>query len=194
MKITRRINYKCFKIIWMKQSRFLILGQMSFCWEYSQEMILLMLAFLSTSCCKFCICFIFQPCHVKISNHSFSPGFFLQLRPHSAHIIVSQSAVRFVDSFPFPISKQLYRQQVAVVTTATSWVTAWTVVYTCLSREKETLVWLRTALTQKHTCSNCFPQFQYCLLILHACFLFIIIFVYFCCIQNTKSRIKFSMK
>lgn len=89
---------------------------MSFCWEYSQEIILVTLAFHSTSCCKFGICFMFQGCHVKISSHCFPPEFFLQLRPHSVDIIFFQCAVRFFNSFSSPIADE---------TNETNWVTEW---------------------------------------------------------------------
>lgn len=90
-------------------------------WEYSQEMILLTPAFPSTSCCKFSICLIFQACHVKISSHSFPPEFLLQLRPHSAHMIMFQSALRFFFfySFSFPIAAE------SSITYCYLWVTEW---------------------------------------------------------------------
>lgn len=73
------------------------------------------IAFPSTSCCKLCICFILQACHVKISNRRFPPLFFLQLKTHSACIVIFQSAERFVGLSPSPISKELCRQWVGVL-------------------------------------------------------------------------------
>lgn len=86
---------------------------------------------------------------MKISNHSFPPGFFLQLKPHhTACIIVFQSAVRLLIHFHFPFPNSYKGSTLKLKLLLPFGLLPWQIACTVFSGEKKTLVWLMTALTE----------------------------------------------